>query len=559
MFSLDLENMIPDPSPNPTSPTFNQIFSQGSQVDQLDHQPMTHSNPTQIQQSLHSLIENNGREWWAYAIFWEASSKDNMNNGEVVLSWGQGHLKGTKNGGMLTKSSHNYSNHNISKHYKTGESNIDRRKSLSRGVDMDVLVNDSMGMEGDVEWFYILSLTRVFAATEENAPGRAYSGGNPVWLCGSQELQQCQLDRAKEAHMHGIQTLVCVPTSCGVVELGSCDVIRENWSLIQHAKNLFGSNNLNLNQACSSGNDATSTSAGLIPFLDDQSLSFADIGIFSGTVLHEAGTVLHEAEGPSHNHKINKLRRKLLQREDKNDVLETRKGGHGVVEPILGGGLSSSIDSEHSDSDEGPLMGSIVEKNRKHGKRGRKPGNGRDMPMNHVEAERQRREKLNHRFYALRAVVPHVSRMDKASLLADAVSYINELKSKVEDLEGKLHNKEYKKVKIETIEHDHNSVSRHHHKRSNFGNSNHHGMITMELEVKVLGSEAMIRVQSENVNHPSARLMDALRDLEFQVHHASMAAVKELMLQDLVVRLPEGLKTEESLRAALLRRLMQQY
>ncbi|KAK9122267.1 hypothetical protein Syun_019884 [Stephania yunnanensis] len=548
--------MIPDPSPNPTSPTFNEMFSQGSQVDQLDDQPMRHSNPTQIQQSLHSLIENNGREWWAYAIFWEASSKDNMNSGEVVLSWGQGHLKGTKNGGMLTKSSHNYSNHNISKHcYKTGECNIDRRKSVSRVVDTDLLVNDnSMGMEGadagDVEWFYILSLTRVFAATGENAPGRAYSGGNPVWLCGSQELQQCQLDRAKEAHMHGIQTLVCVPTSCGVVELGSCDVIRENWSLIQHAENLFGSNNLNLNQACSSGNDATST-AGLIPFLDDQSLSFADIGILSG--------VLHEAEGPSHNHKIiNKLRRKLLQREENHDVLETRKEGHGVV-AILGGGLSSSVDSEHSDSDEGPLKaGSIVEKN-KHGKRGRKPGNGRDMPMNHVEAERQRREKLNRRFYALRAVVPHVSRMDKASLLADAVSYINELKSKVEDLEGKLH-KESKKVKIETIVHDHNSVSRHHRKTTNnFGNSNHHGVITMEIEVKVLGSEAMIRVQSENVNHPSARLMNALRDLEFQVHHASMSSVKELMLQDLVVRLPEGLKTEESLRAALLRRLMQQY
>jgi transcription factor MYC2 len=44
-------------------------------------------------------------------------------------------------------------------------------------------------------------------------------------------------------------------------------------------------------------------------------------------------------------------------------------------------------------------------------KRGRKPANNREEPLNHVEAERQRREKLNQRFYALRAVVPNVSKV----------------------------------------------------------------------------------------------------------------------------------------------------
>ena len=57
------------------------------------------------------------------------------------------------------------------------------------------------------------------------------------------------------------------------------------------------------------------------------------------------------------------------------------------------------------------------------------------LPMNHVEAERQRREKLNQRFYTLRSAVPNVSKMDKASLLLDAVDYINELKAKINHLE----------------------------------------------------------------------------------------------------------------------------
>nr|WDD45527.1 transcript factor bHLH109 [Zea mays] len=57
-------------------------------------------------------------------------------------------------------------------------------------------------------------------------------------------------------------------------------------------------------------------------------------------------------------------------------------------------------------------------------RRGRKPGPRPDGPaVSHVESERQRREKLNRRFCDLRAAVPTVSRMDKASLLADAASY----------------------------------------------------------------------------------------------------------------------------------------
>jgi hypothetical protein len=44
-------------------------------------------------------------------------------------------------------------------------------------------------------------------------------------------------------------------------------------------------------------------------------------------------------------------------------------------------------------------------------KRGRKPANDREEPLNHVQAERQRREKLNQRFYALRSVVPNVSKV----------------------------------------------------------------------------------------------------------------------------------------------------
>ncbi|OVA04748.1 Myc-type [Macleaya cordata] len=500
-----MEDIISSSSASPTS-----IFNSHQET-----QPIT------LQQRLQFLVQNRADiEWWTYAIFWRTSPGD-INNGGLVLAWGDGHLQGPKD--VTKQNSYNNRQH-FHQNQKFGLA-LDRKREIDGSVD---------GTVTDAEWFYMVSLTRSFGAGD-GAPGRAFSTGNSVWLTGGQELQQYNCERAKEAQMHGIETLVCIPTSSGVIELGSSDLIRENWVLIQQAKSLFGSDlaNLVLKQQPNHG--------GLIPFLD-RTLSFADIGLIAG-VQDEA---LHYQQ----------------QKQQISEVLETKK--EGTLMAV--GGQSSSVDSEHSDS-EGLFMAPAIEKRRPK-KRGRKPGNGREIPLNHVEAERQRREKLNHRFYALRAVVPNVSRMDKASLLADAVSYINELKTKVEELESQVQN-ESKKVKIEKIEnlgHHQNgtnttttttssTTSVDYFTRSS--NSGSNKVVVMEVEVKILGSDAMIRVQSENLNHPSAKLMDALRDLKFQVHHASVSSVNELMLQDVVVRIPDGLRTEESLKAALLRRLEQ--
>jgi transcription factor MYC2 len=64
-------------------------------------------------------------------------------------------------------------------------------------------------------------------------------------------------------------------------------------------------------------------------------------------------------------------------------------------------------------------------------KRGRKPANDREEPLNHVQAERQRREKLNQRFYALRAVVPNVSKVPTCNLSAPSCLYLGS-KSSIE-------------------------------------------------------------------------------------------------------------------------------
>ncbi|XP_016181996.1 transcription factor MYC2 [Arachis ipaensis] len=406
-----------------------------------------------LQQNLQFLLQSQP-SWWVYAIFWSTTKDD---NGNLYLAWGEGHFQG-----------------NTTKHTKTQQQHN----------------------QNDAEWFYVMSLTRTFPianSSSSSLPGKAFALGSVLWLNSKEELQFYNCERAKEAHAHGIETLICIPTSNGVVEMGSYNTIPQNWNLINHVKSVFEdsmvNNNNNNNNHCSNSRKQADVT---VPFNKESKDSYAE--------------------------------------------------------------------SEHSDSDCPFLKTENTENKNKleapKSKRGRKPVLNRETPVNHVEAERQRREKLNHRFYALRAVVPNVSRMDKASLLSDAVAYINELKAKIKDLESEKDNyQRKKKVKLESGDTMDN--------QSTVTNSStvvdqekcSNGVVA-EVDVKIIGDDAMVRVQSENVNHPGARLMGALRDMEFQVHHASMTCVNELMLQDVVGKVPSGiLRSEEGIRSAILMRL----
>ncbi|KAL4341941.1 hypothetical protein GQ457_08G022220 [Hibiscus cannabinus] len=453
--------------------------------------------PFTLQQRLQYVIQRQP-EWWSYAIFWQTSNDD---LGRLFLAWGDGHFQGTKDASpkLRANASEFQGLHN-------------ERRKMVKGIqtlvggnhDIDPSMIDGTDI-GDAEWFYMLSLTRSFSAGD-GIPGKCFTTGSLVWLTGTHELQFYNCERAKEAQLHGIETLVCIPTSCGVLELGSSEIIRENWGLVQQVKYFFGSDLVGLLPKQSNPNPDSNPTQFL-----GRNMSFSDISVIAGA-----------------------------QEDHDNDTKKdsTRPGA----------GELSFVNSEHSDSD-CPLLPANNREKRIPKKRGRKPGSGRETMLNHVEAERQRREKLNHRFYALRAVVPNVSRMDKASLLSDAVSYINELKSKIEDLESEL-SRECKRVKVEATDNQSTTTSVEQMASAREGPSG------VEVEIKIIGKDAMIRVQSENVNHPCARLMDALRDLEFKVHHASVTCVNEVVLQDIVVKVPHRFRShEQALKSALLRRI----
>ncbi|PIN12385.1 hypothetical protein CDL12_15011 [Handroanthus impetiginosus] len=196
-----------------------------------------------------------------------------------------------------------------------------------------------------------------------------------------------------------------------------------------------------------------------------------------------------------------------------------------------------SVESEHSDveaSCKEETVGLLEDKRPR--KRGRKPANGREEPLNHVEAERQRREKLNQRFYALRAVVPNISKMDKASLLGDAIAYITELQRKLKDMESE-------KERL-------GSVSR----EPSVSEANQYTEMENQdstIDIETVNNEITVRVSCPLNSHPASRIIQAIKDAEATIVDAKMASGTERVFHTFVVKSlgPDRLTKEKLIEA----------
>ncbi|GKB44700.1 transcription factor MYC2-like protein [Tanacetum coccineum] len=439
--------------------------------------------PQNTQNSHHKLqflLQTQPNDPWAFAIFWKTD-----HGRPWTLTWADGYFLQNPN----------------------------------KPAFMEIQTLVGPGSTDGAEWFYILSLARSFTVGDDSAPANSFASNSVIWLRGPHSLISFNCRRAKEAYIHGLETLVYIPTTTGVVEMGSYHVINHTESdLARRAKSLFSASS-------SSTSSFSSPSNNLVNQPNDSFISFGEIVS------------------------------RLPQDEESKDIFDlgtttlgrqSKKHGKVVRNTNNKGNKVSKTGSDHSDSD-----CHLDLKTRK--KRSQKK-KGHDLPINHVEAERQRRENLNQRFYALRSVVPYVSKMDKVSLLEDAVCYINGLKNKVEDLEAQLqamnNQPKLKKIKVEapdvTIVPNSQGANIYKNTRMNE---------TLEVEVRMVDDNAMIRVQSGNGDWPSAKLMDALREMEAIVQHASMSCINDVMLQDVVARVT-GVTADE-VKYHLLARLNQ--
>jgi transcription factor MYC2 len=140
--------------------------------------------------------------------------------------------------------------------------------------------------------------------------------------------------------------------------------------------------------------------------------------------------------------------------------------------------------------------------------------------------------------------------MDKASLLGDAISYIDELRTKLQSAES---SKEELEKQVESMKRELVSKDSSPPPKEELKMSNNEGvkLIDMDIDVKISGWDAMIRIQCCKKNHPAARLMSALRDLDLDVQYANVSVMNDLMIQQATVKMGSRFYTQEELRVAI--------
>ncbi|KAB2036898.1 hypothetical protein E1A91_D03G035200v1 [Gossypium mustelinum] len=142
----------------------------------------------------------------------------------------------------------------------------------------------------------------------------------------------------------------------------------------------------------------------------------------------------------------------------------------------------------------------------------RSPSHAQD----HIMAERKRREKLNQRFIALSAIVPGLKKMDKASVLGDAIKYVKQLQERLKVLEEQTKKRTVESVvfvkKCQLLSADDESSSC---EENSDGQSSDAAL--PEIEAKVSDNDVLIRIHCEKHKGFIAKILSEIEKLRLSI------------------------------------------
>lgn len=453
-----------------------------------------------VQQGLCQLVEGSN---WNYAVFWRVAS---LKSGVSALIWGDGHCR-DPNGGLAGGRDRggDGSLEGVEKE-KLKKKVLQKLHASFGGSEED---NFAARLDGvlDVEMFYLSSMYFTFRCDSSRGLGESYMSGKSIWASDVPSCLHHYQHRSFLARSAGFQTVVLVPVKSGVVEFGSIKSIPEEQNILDMVKTIFGEPN--------------SAQSKVFPKIFGRELSLGgtkpgSVNInFSPKVEDDSGFTsdTFEVQVIGSNHVYGNSSNGC--RSDDNEAKLFPQLNQMVVGGFNPQTIASSLEMSKDDPSSQP-------DERKPRKRGRKPANGREEPLNHVEAERQRREKLNQRFYALRAVVPNISKMDKASLLGDAITYITDLQMKIRALETE--------TDLEKNKHKQLSAS--------------------EIDFQARHEDSVVRMSCPLDAHPVAGIIKAFREQQIVPQESNVTTDNDKVIHTFSIRTQGG--TAEQLKDELL-------
>ncbi|XP_010429208.1 PREDICTED: transcription factor bHLH18-like [Camelina sativa] len=148
----------------------------------------------------------------------------------------------------------------------------------------------------------------------------------------------------------------------------------------------------------------------------------------------------------------------------------------------------------------------------------RSPSNAQD----HILAERKRREKLTQRFVALSALVPGLKKMDKASVLGDAIKHIKYLQEKLKEYEEQKQERTMESMVLVkksqlVLDENHQSSS-----SSSDGNRGCSSSNLPEIEVRVSGRDVLIKILCEKQKSNLIKIMGEIEKLGLLITNSNV-------------------------------------
>ncbi|XP_042495769.1 transcription factor MTB3-like [Macadamia integrifolia] len=486
---------------------------------------VTPSGYRSVQQELCQLVEGSS---WTYAIFWQVSR---CKSGELVLIWGDGHCREPK--GDEREQDGTFTSSQSQKKVGGGEEEQEMRKQVLQKLNSFFGGSEEdnyaarLDSVSDVEMFYLTSMYYSFKYDAQAGPARSFSSHRPIWVVDQKVCADHYQSRSFLARSAGFRTLVFVPIDSGVVELGSVKSLPEDQNVLQMIKTLLGD---------SSTHQSTPVATATVTATMNPKIFGHDLSLGSSkprSIAINFSPKVEEDEGfQLESYKV----QETVPRHGKTIATGKEMGANLVVGTFPNGYRSGENDVKPFPQPNQMIVGALTQsrvgelnddtvprpEERKPRKRGRKPANGREEPLNHVEAERQRREKLNQRFYALRAVVPNISKMDKASLLGDAITYITDLQMKIRVLEAE----------------------------KEMSNGSQKNLPVPEIDVQTRNEETIVRVSCPLDSHPVSKVIKAFRETQVMVQESNVSTIdNDSVLHTFSVRTQNG--TSEHLKEKL--------